>query len=41
MYALARNLWLQNRLTEEQLAGLVAAGRLTQEQADELAALPR
>jgi hypothetical protein len=40
-YNLAKNMWLMNRLTLEQLQQLVTLGRLTQAQADEIAALPR
>ena len=41
MFELAKNMWVMGRLTEEQLDGLVAAGRLTQGQADEIRSLPR
>lgn len=41
MYAFATNMWLMGRLTEEELDGFVAKGRLTQEQADEIRSLPR
>jgi hypothetical protein len=41
MYDFALSMWRQNRLTVEQLARLVTLGKLTQEQADEIAAVAR
>lgn len=41
MYDFVRNMWLMGRITAEQIGVLVANGRLTQEQADEIRALPR
>jgi hypothetical protein len=40
VYDLALSLWRQGRLTVEQLARLVALGRLTQAQADEIQGVP-
>ena len=35
------SMWLQCRLTEEQVAQAVVKGRITQEEADEILATPR
>lgn len=41
MYEFLRAQWLLGKLTEAQLAAAVARGRITQAQADEIAALPQ
>lgn len=41
MYALVRNMWIMGRITSEQIDTLVANGRLTQGEADEIRALPQ
>lgn len=41
MFAMVKNMWRMGNITEPQIDTLVSLGRLTQEQADEIEALPR